>query len=398
MNEDRVCITGAGIVCRAGWQADSVWHLLDPAARTEGRQIFDNLDFGEMPLDEQIPNRSDRRAMGPSMLAGCCAAGLALDRARLKGDIDRLKRLDILVACRITERDAQADDAVLLDVEGLEDTSTLITRLKEHLRPTFFLTQIPNLLAANISIVHGATGSSLTFLGNEAAGVDAVQTGADRIQHGLTDICLVGGVFREHREVVSLGLGAADLLRYSSEAEVERYCVVPGSSAAFLVLESLASARARSLKPLAYLSSIWRRDLLRTDGYSRRTNWQLLREIADEIDFSRLIVVSTGGEPLSLIHEEILSSGGIGKANFRPPVLEISVRMGALFEAAFPTGLVAALLCLEREVVIESVVRGDAIATGHLTAPKPVERVLVNSFGLFGGEAAAMVERVEDET
>ena len=43
------------------------------------------------------------------------------------------------------------------------------------LRPTLFLAQLSNLLAGNISIVHGVTGSSRTFMGEEAAGVDAVR-------------------------------------------------------------------------------------------------------------------------------------------------------------------------------------------------------------------------------
>jgi len=43
------------------------------------------------------------------------------------------------------------------------------------LRPTLFLAQLSNLLAGNISIVHGVTGSSRTFMGEEQSGVDAVR-------------------------------------------------------------------------------------------------------------------------------------------------------------------------------------------------------------------------------
>ena len=49
------------------------------------------------------------------------------------------------------------------------------------LRPTLFLAQLSNLLAGNISIVHGVTGSSRTFMGEEAAGVDAVRIALARI-------------------------------------------------------------------------------------------------------------------------------------------------------------------------------------------------------------------------
>ena len=41
------------------------------------------------------------------------------------------------------------------------------------LRPTLFLAQLSNLLAGNISIVHGVTGASRTFMGEESSGVDA---------------------------------------------------------------------------------------------------------------------------------------------------------------------------------------------------------------------------------
>src|SRR3712207_8516744 len=37
------------------------------------------------------------------------------------------------------------------------------------LRPTLFLAQLSNLLAGNISIVHGVAGSSRTFMGEESA-------------------------------------------------------------------------------------------------------------------------------------------------------------------------------------------------------------------------------------
>ena len=43
------------------------------------------------------------------------------------------------------------------------------------LRPTLFLAQLSNLLAGNISIVHGVTGASRTFMGEESSGVDAIR-------------------------------------------------------------------------------------------------------------------------------------------------------------------------------------------------------------------------------
>ncbi len=57
------------------------------------------------------------------------------------------------------------------------------------LRPTLFLAQLSNLLAGNISIVHGVTGSSRTFMGEESAGVDAVRIALARIAAGTKRYC-----------------------------------------------------------------------------------------------------------------------------------------------------------------------------------------------------------------
>ena len=72
------------------------------------------------------------------------------------------------------------------------------------LRPTLFLAQLSNLLAGNISIVHGVTGSSRTFMGEEAAGVDAVRIAAARIAAGQSEIVLVGGAHNAERPDVLL--------------------------------------------------------------------------------------------------------------------------------------------------------------------------------------------------
>ncbi len=68
-------------------------------------------------------------------------------------------------------------------------------RLASGLRPTLFLAQLSNLLAGNISIVHGVTGSSRTFMGEEVAGADAVRIAAARLAEGRGGIALVGGAY-----------------------------------------------------------------------------------------------------------------------------------------------------------------------------------------------------------
>jgi len=76
------------------------------------------------------------------------------------------------------------------------------------LRPTLFLAQLSNLLAGNIAIVHGVTGSSRTFMGEEPAGVDAARIALARIAAGQSDIALNRwfAEFIEHQQVLALAV------------------------------------------------------------------------------------------------------------------------------------------------------------------------------------------------
>ena len=104
----------------------------------------------------------------------------------------------MIVAAGGGERDVAVDAAILTGLRRAPRSRTafLNERLMSDLRPTLFLAQLSNLLAGNISIVHGVTGSSRTFMGEEAAGVDAVRIALARIAAGQSDIALVGGALQ----------------------------------------------------------------------------------------------------------------------------------------------------------------------------------------------------------
>src|SRR5262249_28812330 len=98
------------------------------------------------------------------------------------------------------ERDYNADTGILAGLPAAANPDTFLNeRLMSDLRPTLFLAQLSNLLAGNISIVHGVTGSSRTFMGEESAGVDAVRIALSRIEAGQSEIALVGGSYNSER-------------------------------------------------------------------------------------------------------------------------------------------------------------------------------------------------------
>ena len=127
--------------------------------------------------------------MEPWQRIGVFAAGLALDSAGVKGNTALLLTGDMIVAAGGGERDYAVDAAIL---SGYPKAANPDAFLNEHLlgdlRPTLFLAQLSNLLAGNISIVHGVIGSSRTFMGEEAGGRGrgAHRLRADRGRPGAT--------------------------------------------------------------------------------------------------------------------------------------------------------------------------------------------------------------------
>ena len=106
----------------------------------------------------------------------------------------------MIVAAGGGERDIAVDGEILTGMPKAANPDAFLNeRLMSDLRPTLFLAQLSNLLAGNISIVHGVTGSSRTFMGEEAAGVDAVRIALARIAAGQSEIVLVGGAYNAER-------------------------------------------------------------------------------------------------------------------------------------------------------------------------------------------------------
>jgi hypothetical protein len=147
------------------------------------------------------------------------------------------------------ERDEAVDATILSGLLKAERPEAFLNeRLMSDLRPTLFLAQLSNLLAGNISIVHGVTGSSRTFMGEEAAGVDAVRVAHARIGAGQSKIALVGGAYNaEHLEVVLHNAMGNALWKGEPKGVWERAALgggmALGSIGAFLVLEERITRR-----------------------------------------------------------------------------------------------------------------------------------------------------------
>src|SRR6476469_2243436 len=198
-----VWITGIGIVSSLGEGLDAHWDALNEKKVNNDDKRFAPYmvhPLAPVSFDAQIPKKGDQRQMEAWQRIGTYAAGLALDSAGVKGDKEILGRMDMIVAAGGGERDLAVDCNILnLEAKGNSAPGFLNERLMNDLRPTLFLAQLSNLLAGNIAIVHGVTGSSRTFMGEEPAGVDAARIALARIAAGQSDIALAGGAYNAER-------------------------------------------------------------------------------------------------------------------------------------------------------------------------------------------------------
>jgi 3-oxoacyl-[acyl-carrier-protein] synthase II len=259
-----VWITGVGIVSCLGEGPQAHWQKLmaaHPDADTTRFAPFIVHPLAPVNFDAQIPKKGDQRQMEDWQRIGTYAAGLALDSAGVKDNADVLARMDMIVAAGGGERDVNVDSTVLSGLSGAADPAAFLNeQLMSGLRPTLFLAQLSNLLAGNISIVHKVTGSSRTFMGEEAAGIDAMRVALARIAAGQSDIALVGGSHNGERPDLLM------LYEFGRHNLKGRYAPVwdrrehpgfaLGSLGAFLVIEAREHAQARGAKPMARLTTV----------------------------------------------------------------------------------------------------------------------------------------------
>lgn len=385
-------ITGIGIMSSLGEGEDAHWQRLNackPAYDAAGFAPYIVHPLAPVNLDKQIPKKGDQRQMEPWQRYGTYAAGLALDSAGVKGNAELLGQMDMIVAAGGGERDFAVDDAVVTGLLKAENPGKFLNeRLLGDLRPTLFLAQLSNLLAGSISIVHGVIGSSRTFMGEEASGVEAVRIAFARIAAGQSDLALVGGSMNaERKDLLMLyefgGYGLKGEFRGIWEREAAGGFAL-GSLGAFLVLEERGHAERRGARPLARLSAVssaWGRREPGGIAAALGMLWDALP--ADAATRAAVISGATGAAPATAEEREFLKARGL-------PVRATGTQLGHAMEPQFVMNIALAALALTRGKLFAPC-DGSGFETPSDAA---LDRAIVTSVGHFRGEGLALVEAV----
>jgi 3-oxoacyl-[acyl-carrier-protein] synthase II len=388
-----VWITGIGIVSCLGEGPEAHWQRLEaakPSADTTTFAPYIVHPIVPLELDKQIPKKGDQRQMEPWQRIGTYAAGLALDSAGAKGNADLLWRMDLIVAAGGGERDQAADSVILTGLRKAANPGSFLNeRLMSDLRPTLFLAQLSNLLAGNISIVHGVTGSSRTFMGEEAAGVDALRIARARIEVGQSEIVLVGGGHNGEREDLlvlyqSGGYTLKDKFAPVFERKAQGGGFALGSLGAFLVLESADHARARSASPYAKVSRVVSDRSARKPGATTALLERMWSGLAPQLAAGRHAIISgaTGAEPATSEERDFLG------AHPGVPVRATGTHIGHGMEAQFSMNVALATVALSHGKLF-SPAQGSEI---ERPMQEPLDQVVVTGVGHWRGEGMALIE------
>src|SRR5712671_4912495 len=389
-----VWITGIGLATSLGEGLDANWDALNQRRINVDEKGFAPYivhPWAQVNLDAQIPKKGDQRQMEAWQRIGTYAAGLALDSAGVKGDKEILGRMDMIVAAGGGERDLAVDCNILnMEAKGNSAPGFLNERLMNDLRPTLFLAQLSNLLAGNIAIVHGVTGSSRTFMGEEAAGVDAARIALARIAAGQSDIALIGGSRNGERKEVLVLYEFGDFNLSDKFAPVwarqKDVGFALGSAGAFLVIESKAHAQARGAKPYARLTNVVA-DLARRKhpGEVTLSLHELWSKLGPFEGKGAIITGATGAEPVTSEERMFLAE----HPDFA--VRATGTMFGHTMETQFPLGLAIAALSISRGTFFPP---NDPTGL-EVEMSKPPTQIVVVGAGHWRGEGMALVEAIK---
>ena len=398
-----VWVTGIGLVSSLGEGLDAHWEQLapgktpSPSVDTESQAPFPVHPVVDFDISTQIPKRSDQRQMGQWQHLGTYAAGLALDDAGISHNPDLLAQTNMIVAAGGGERDLDVDSQIMetLAAGDVDDPGTYLNNtLMTELRPTLFLAQLSNLMAGNISIVHGVTDSSRTFKGEEMAGVSAVETAVSQIQHGQGELFLVGGAYIAERADMTMLWEFGHTLWPGKPGPVwERKDsdggMVMGSAGAFLILESKEHAEARGARPYARIDSIAAGRSSRKGDAAKDMAAGLLETIADRIPAGPLPVLTgcCGVQPQ--LNEELEFLKNLSEKGVEPAIRGVTTVLGNTLETQFPVNVILASLAISRGAFFDPF--DDSGVEQEFTGEP--EQVLISNWGHWRGESLALVDK-----
>lgn len=256
--ENRVVITGMGVVSPIGNTIEDYWHslregvcgiqVLPTERQVEGTKVKVAGLVNNFDCSAYLEAREERRVARFSKFA-IYASKKALEMANIDMATENAERVGVIIGSGIGALDIIEEETIKLHEKGAKRVS-----------PLFVPMAIANMAAGNVSIYTGAKGVCSTAVTACASGTHAIGEAFRTLKAGINDVILAGGAEACISPLGIAGFNALtalstteDPLRASIPFDKERNGFVLGEGAGVLVLETLEHAKARGAKILAEL-------------------------------------------------------------------------------------------------------------------------------------------------
>ncbi len=411
---NRVVVTGMGILCPLGLNVADTWDAL-----IAGKSGIDYITrFDPEPMETKFAgevkgfeptdyiNRKDARRMDRFAQLAVVASLQAVNQAGLQINAMNQGSIGVIIGSGIGGLTTLFEQIGVLQEKGPARVSPFLVPM-----------MICDMAGAQVSIALGLKGPNLCTTSACSSGSDAIGAACELIKHGAVQAMIAGG---SEAIINPIGIAAFNALKAISTRndepqlasrpfDAERDGFVIGEGAAALILEELTFARRRGAKILAeilaYGASADAYHITQPDqngeGAAQAIRAALAQAglAATEIDYINAHGTST---PLNDRVETMAIKTVFGDHAYRIPVSSTKSMMGHLIGAA---GAVEAAICI---LVIQ---HGLIPPTINLTHPDPecdldyvpnvarqakVTTALSNSFG-FGGHNSVLVFRQYSE-
>ncbi len=413
-NGRRVVITGMGAITPLGNSVSEFWQgCVDGRSGIDYVTQFDASAYpyrftGEVkgfdPLDHM--DRREARRMSRFSQFAVAASREALQAAEL--DLERQDRSMVGV---VLGNGIGGLPSIEQAVHTIRDKSGL------RIDPLFMPKMLPNMAAAQLSLVLGAKGYSNTVITACAAGTQAMGDSLDLIRCGRAEVVLTGGTEAALCELGLCGFAVMRALtarngepqKASRPFDAERDGFVAAEGAAVFVFEDLEHARRRDAPIIAEISGYGACNdahhvvapCADGEGAIRAMTWALedAGVTPEEVDYISAHGTST---KLNDSAETLAIKKTFGEQAYRIPVSATKSMIGHAFGAA---GALESVACLEamRHGVIPPTINYehpdpecDLDYVPNEARRADIRVALKNSFGFGGQNACLLFQCFED--
>ncbi len=433
---ERVVITGMGIVCPLGHDVETTWQaILAGKSGVDKTTIFDASTFPttfsaevkgydyckytKHPELHKDGNRGSKFAVGAASQA-CKQAAISLETDTPADRIDR-KRLGIYLGAGEGAANHNAFFGAIavgwdsannqMDWEKWTDVAATKMQAMNELE------QEANMPAAHLAMMTGARGPVRSCLTACAASTQSVGEATMLIRNGAADVIIAGGA---HSMIHPLGLTGFNRLTALSTRNdspqtasrpftASRDGFILGEGSAIVILESLTSAQKRNVPILAEIigygssSDAFRITDMHEDGRGAIQAMELALKDAG-LTYKHIDYINTHGT--STQENDSIETKAI-KAVFRErakqvPASSIKSMLGHLIGAAGAAELITCVLAIRDNIVPPTMNLNDPDPQLDLdyvpNKPRkmPVNVVMNESFGFGGQNNVVIIRRYDD--